>query len=61
MIVGNSLRSDILPVLAAGGHAVYVPYSVSWVHERVSPEALADLQYHQIAHMRDLPELLRTL
>ena len=61
VMVGNSLRSDILPVLQAGGHAVFVPYETSWVHERVAPEALADAQYHQIQHIRDLPELLRRL
>jgi putative hydrolase of the HAD superfamily len=61
VMVGNSLRSDVLPVLQAGGHAVFVPYEISWVHERVEPEALADAQYHQISHIRELPDLLRTL
>lgn len=61
VMVGNSLRSDVLPVLQAGGHAVFVPYEISWVHERVAPEALADAQYHQIAHIRELPELLQAL
>jgi putative hydrolase of the HAD superfamily len=61
VMVGNSLRSDVLPVLQAGGHAVFVPYEISWVHERVSPEALADAQYHQIPHIRELPELLQVL
>jgi hypothetical protein len=31
------------------------------VHERVEPEALADAQYHQISHIRELPDLLRML
>ena len=61
VMVGNSLRSDILPVLAAGGHAVYVPYDVTWIHERVTPEALADVQFHQVEHIRELPDLLRRL
>lgn len=61
VMVGNSLRSDILPVLEAGGHAVYVPYDVSWIHERVSDEALADAQFHRISHIRELPELLQRL
>lgn len=61
VMVGNSLRSDILPVLQAGGHAVFVPYETSWVHERVSGDALADAQYHKITHIRELPELLRQL
>lgn len=60
-MVGNSLRSDILPAIEAGAHAVYVPYEMSWVHERVSPEALADVRYHEIPHIRDLPALLKRL
>lgn len=35
LMVGNSVKSDILPVLALGGHAVQVPYPDTWVHERV--------------------------
>jgi putative hydrolase of the HAD superfamily len=61
VMVGNSLRSDILPALQAGGHAVYVPYETSWVHERVSEESLADAQFHQISHIRELPDLLDRL
>jgi putative hydrolase of the HAD superfamily len=61
VMVGNSLRSDILPVLEAGAHAVYVPYDISWVHERVSDEALAEAQFHRIAHIRDLRGVLGTL
>lgn len=35
MMIGNSLRSDILPPLALGSYAVYVPYHTVWEHERV--------------------------
>lgn len=35
LMVGNSVRSDIEPVLAIGGHAVHVPYHVTWGHELV--------------------------
>ncbi len=34
-MVGNSVRSDVLPVLGLGGHAVQVPYDITWSHERV--------------------------
>jgi putative hydrolase of the HAD superfamily len=61
VMVGNSLRSDILPALQAGAHAVYVPYDISWAHERVSDEALKDALFHQIAHIRELPNLLKRL
>ncbi|MCB0607559.1 MAG: HAD family hydrolase [Lewinella sp.] len=36
MMVGNSLKSDILPVLALGGHGIHVPYHVTWAHETVN-------------------------
>jgi putative hydrolase of the HAD superfamily len=61
VMVGNSLRSDILPVLEAGGHAVHVPYEISWIHEEVAPSALGDAHFHRIAHIRDLAPLLRSL
>jgi len=35
LMVGNSVRSDVLPVLALGGHAVHVPYAITWSHEVV--------------------------
>lgn len=34
-MVGNSVRSDVLPVLEIGGHAVHIPYQVTWAHEDV--------------------------
>ena len=34
-MVGNSVRSDVLPVMAIGGHAVHVPYHLTWELERV--------------------------
>jgi putative hydrolase of the HAD superfamily len=61
VMVGNSLRSDILPVVEVGAHAVYVPYEMSWIHERVPSEALADAKFHEIPHIRDLPPLLERL
>jgi putative hydrolase of the HAD superfamily len=36
LMVGNSLKSDVLPVLELGGHAVHVPYHTTWAHETVS-------------------------
>lgn len=61
LMAGNSLKSDVLPVLAAGGHAVHVPYTVEWVHERVAPEDLVNARYHEISHLRDLPSVLAEL
>lgn len=34
LMIGNSMKSDVLPVLNAGGFAAHVPYSVTWSHEQ---------------------------
>ena len=60
VMVGNSLRSDILPVLAIGGSAVYVPNEFTWLHE--SAEAPAGQPgYYEMEHIGLLPGLLNEL
>ena len=34
-MIGNSLKSDVLPVLSIGGHAVHIPFHTTWAHERI--------------------------
>jgi putative hydrolase of the HAD superfamily len=58
VMVGNSLRSDILPVLALGGRAGYVPYALTWAPEVVEPPPAGQPGYHQIEHMGQLLKLL---
>ena len=38
LMVGNSLKSDILPVLNIGAHAFHIPFHTTWVHEMVDEE-----------------------
>ena len=35
-MIGNSLKSDVLPVLVIGGYAVHVPYHTTWEHEKIN-------------------------
>jgi putative hydrolase of the HAD superfamily len=35
LMIGNSLKSDVLPVLGIGGNAIHVPYHTTWAHEQV--------------------------
>jgi putative hydrolase of the HAD superfamily len=35
LMIGNSLKSDILPVLSIGGHGVHIPYHITWTHEQI--------------------------
>ena len=35
LMVGNSVKSDVLPVLEIGGHAFHIPFHTTWEHEMV--------------------------
>ncbi len=35
MMIGNSLKSDVLPVLGMGGHAIHIPFHTTWEHEKI--------------------------
>jgi putative hydrolase of the HAD superfamily len=35
-MIGNSLKSDVLPVLEIGGYAVHIPFHTTWEHEKIS-------------------------
>jgi putative hydrolase of the HAD superfamily len=61
LMVGNSLRSDILPVAAVGGQAVHIPYHITWQHEMVHNPPLGKNGYYELEHMGQLPELLDDL
>ncbi len=53
MMIGNSLKSDVLPVLALGGHAVHIPYHTTWAHETVEHH-VAHENFREVAHMREV-------
>jgi putative hydrolase of the HAD superfamily len=61
LMVGNSIRSDILPVLDIGGKAAHIPYAITWQHEVASlPEAGVDGYFH-LESMDALPALVARL
>ena len=61
LMVGNSLKSDILPVLEAGAQAVYIPYETEWFHEKVSEEELKGKDFIQIEKMNELPAVINKM
>ena len=56
LMVGNSLKSDVLPVLSLGGHAIHVPAEAMWKHEVISGTEREYLMIHSLA---ELPAVLR--
>jgi putative hydrolase of the HAD superfamily len=61
LMIGNSLRSDILPVLAIGGSAVYVPHELTWAHEAAETPGAQQPNFYEVAHLGLLPALLDEL
>ena len=62
IMVGNSLKSDILPVLNLGGTAVFVPFHTTWQHEVIDEEEfLIYNKFHKIENIEYLPKLLKQL
>lgn len=61
VMVGNSLRSDIVPVVELGGQAVHIPYEVTWQHEHVPEDQLPGHGWTRIATVRELPAVLEAI
>ena len=61
VMVGNSLKSDIVPVLALGAHAVHVPYAITWAHEEARVPPLARGRFHELENLGQLPALIERL
>jgi putative hydrolase of the HAD superfamily len=53
LMIGNSLKSDVLPVLAIGGHAIHIPYHTTWAHEQID-HAVEHVNFRELASVRDL-------
>lgn len=61
LMIGNSLRSDILPVLTLGGVGVYVPSEILWSHEYVDNPPTHHPRYYELDRIADLPNLIRQM
>jgi putative hydrolase of the HAD superfamily len=57
MMIGNSIKSDVLPVLAIGGHGIHVPYHTTWAHEEVE----LNIDHPNFKHISSITEILTFL
>jgi len=55
MMIGNSLRSDIVPVLELGGWGVHIPYHLTWAHEHVEEMDTGQPRFQQVDSIAMLP------
>lgn len=61
LMVGNSLKSDIVPVLALGGAGAYVPYHITWAAERVAEMPAAEGRLFHLKNLRELTAVVEQL
>jgi putative hydrolase of the HAD superfamily len=61
LMIGNSLRSDILPVIDVGGWAVHIPAALSWSHEHAELPARARRRYVEVASLDRVPPAIEQL
>jgi putative hydrolase of the HAD superfamily len=60
MMIGNSLKSDVVPAIEAGSWGVYVPHELTWVLEHVEPPVSAQ-RFRQIVDLGELPALIENI
>jgi putative hydrolase of the HAD superfamily len=57
MMIGNSLKSDVLPVLSIGGHSIHIPYHTTWEHEKVEGN-IEHANFHSVESLKDILPIL---
>ena len=60
VMIGNSMKSDILPVLNLGSYAIHVPFHTTWIHEEIDEEPVSD-RFFKAEKLKDTLEIIRKL
>jgi len=58
LMIGNSLKSDVFPVISLGGKAIHVPYHTTWIHEEIDDSHNSNKKYKEVETLSDILELL---
>jgi putative hydrolase of the HAD superfamily len=58
IMVGNSLKSDIVPVIRLGGYAIHVPFHVTWQHEELLPDEIPEAHFITIDELSEIIPIL---
>jgi len=59
LMIGNSVRSDVLPVVALGGQAIHIPYRITWQHEQTVDDGHPN-GFDRLEHIGQLPAYVRS-
>jgi putative hydrolase of the HAD superfamily len=58
LMIGNSLKSDVLPLVNIKAHAIHVPFHTTWAHEQVTEKETNGKAYKTISSLREVLNLL---
>ncbi len=58
LMIGNSLKSDIIPVIQLGGYAIHVPFQITWQHEEMKDHELSGYEYFSVSTLKEILPLL---
>lgn len=58
LMIGNSLKSDVLPVIEMGAQAIHIPFHDTWTHEMIDKSEVNELTYIEMSSVSKLPEYL---
>jgi putative hydrolase of the HAD superfamily len=58
LMIGNSLKSDVLPLIDIGASAIHVPFHTTWAHEEVSESEQKNVDYLTINNLKELVSIL---
>ncbi|MEY4487949.1 MAG: hypothetical protein RIQ79_457 [Verrucomicrobiota bacterium] len=61
LMIGNSLKSDIAPLLRLGACAAHIPYPLTWAHEHLDSLPPAEGRFFTLQNLRELPALVSRL
>lgn len=54
LMIGNSLKSDVLPLIEVGAAALHVPFHTTWAHEEVLEEVTSKSDYYTISNIKEV-------
>lgn len=58
LMIGNSLKSDVLPLIAVGASAIHIPFHITWEHETVSEKQKVSANYKTLSNIKELLEFV---
>lgn len=58
LMIGNSLKSDVLPLVNIGAQAIHIPFHTTWLHEQVTEQQVTNTTYRTIKNLSELQVLL---